>query len=406
MLSRNLTTLFYLKKRSGYVKGPLPIYLRITTNGERFEISTKRECEPEKWNSVTGRKNGTREDARVLNSYLDAMQLKVYDIQKQMLEANIDLSAEKLRNRINGVSDKSKDILEIFRDHNEKLARMVGTDYALGTLGRYKTSFDHTKAFIEWKYKATEFNITKLDYDFISEYAFWLKTEKQLGHNTAMKYLTNFKKIVIICVKKGWLARDPFSNFQISLREVNREALTPVELQNISNKDLGNPRLEHVRDIFIFCCFTGLAYADAYKLKRSEIIDGVDGEKWLSIKRQKTDTPSRIPILPMAQIILDKYACHPECIAKGKVLPVLSNQKMNSYLKEIGDVCRVNKPITFHLARHTFATTVTLTNGVPIESVSKMLGHRNIKTTQHYAKIVDKKISDDMTRLKGILNKQ
>ncbi|WP_342088057.1 Arm DNA-binding domain-containing protein [Dyadobacter sp. OTU695] len=172
MLSRNLTTLFYLKKRSGYVKGPLPIYLRITTNGERFEISTKRECEPEKWNSVTGRKNGTREDARVLNSYLDAMQLKVYDIQKQMLEANIDLSAEKLRNRINGVSDKSKDILEIFRDHNEKLARMVGTDYALGTLGRYKTSFDHTKAFIEWKYKTTEFDITKLDYDFISEYAY------------------------------------------------------------------------------------------------------------------------------------------------------------------------------------------------------------------------------------------
>ena len=221
-----------------------------------------------------------------------------------------------------------------------------------------------------------------------------------------MKYLTNFKKIVTICIKKGWLVRDPFSNFQISLRKVNREALTPVELQNISNKDLGNPRLEHVRDIFIFCCYTGLAYADVYKLKRSEIIGGVDGEKWLSIKRQKTDAPSRIPILPMAQIVFDKYACHPECIAKDKVLPVLSNQKMNSYLKEIGDVCRINKPITFHLARHTFAMTVTLTNGVPIESVSKMLGHRNIKTTQHYAKIVDKKISDDMARLRGILNKQ
>lgn len=406
MLSRNLTTLFYLKKRSGYVKGPLPIYLRITTNGERFEISTKRECEPEKWNSVTGRKNGTREDARVLNSFLDAMQLKVYDIQKQMLEANIELSAEKLRNRINGVSDKSKDILEIFRDHNEKLARMVGSEYALGTLGRYKTSFDHTKAFIEWKYKTTEFDINKLDYDFISEYAFWLKTEKQLGHNTAMKYLTNFKKIVIICVKKGWLVRDPFANYQIALKEVNREALTPAELQMISNKDFDNQRLEHVRDIFIFCCYTGLAYADVYKLKRSEIVDGVDGEKWLSIKRQKTDTPSRIPILPMAQIVLDKYAGSVECTAKDRLLPVLSNQKMNSYLKEIGDVCRIKKVITFHLARHTFATTVTLTNGVPIESVSKMLGHRNIKTTQQYAKVVDKKIADDMAKLKGILVKQ
>jgi len=403
MLSRNLTTLFYLKKRSGYLKGALPIYLRITVNGERFEISTKRECEPEKWNSVSGRKNGTREDARVLNSYLDSMQLKVYDIQKQMLENNIELTAEKLRNRINGVSDKSKDILEIFQDHNDKLALMVGSDYALGTLGRYKTSYDHTKAFIEWKYKTSEFDINQLDYEFISEYAFWLKSEKCLGHNTAMKYLTNFKKIVIICVKKGWLMRDPFSNFQISLREVNREALTPVELQNISNKDFDNQRLEHVRDIFIFCCYTGLAYADVFKLKRSEIIDGVDGEKWLSIKRQKTDTPSRIPILPMAQIVLDKYASSPECVTKDKLLPVLSNQKMNSYLKEIGDVCRINKVITFHLARHTFATTITLTNGVPIESVSKMLGHRNIKTTQHYAKIVDKKISDDMARLRKVL---
>ncbi|MGN7888409.1 site-specific integrase [Dyadobacter sp. 22481] len=403
MLSRNLTTLFYLKKRSGYVKGVLPIYLRITVNGERFEISTKRECEPEKWNSVSGRKNGTREDARMLNSYLDSMQLKVYDIQKQMLENNNELTAEKLRNRINGVSDKSKDILEIFQDHNDKLALMVGSDYALGTLGRYKTSYDHTKAFIEWKYKTSEFDINQLNYEFISEYAFWLKSEKCLGHNTAMKYLTNFKKIVIICVKKGWLMRDPFSNFQISLREVNREALTPVELQNISNKDFENQRLEHVRDIFIFCCYTGLAYADVFKLKRSEIIDGVDGEKWLSIKRQKTDTPSRIPILPMAQIVLDKYASSPECVTKDKLLPVLSNQKMNSYLKEIGDVCRINKVITFHLARHTFATTITLTNGVPIESVSKMLGHRNIKTTQHYAKIVDKKISDDMARLRKVL---
>lgn len=147
-------------------------------------------------------------------------------------------------------------------------------------------------------------------------------------------------------------------------------------------------------------------YADVYKLKRSEIIDGVDGEKWLSIKRQKTDTPSRIPILPMAQIVLDKYAGFAECIAKDRLLPVLSNQKMNSYLKEIGDLCRIKKVITFHLARHTFATTVTLTNGVPIESVSKMLGHRNIKTTQQYAKVVDKKIADDMAKLKGILVKQ
>lgn len=403
MLSRNLAMLFYLKKRSGYVSGLMPIYLRITVNGERFEISTKRDCEPEKWNNGTGRRIGTREDTRILNAYLDTLQFKVHEIQREMIEAGVTVTANNLKNRLNGVKEKSKDILEVFRDHNDKLASMVGGYYALGTLGRYRTTYDHASAFIKWKYNASEFDINELDYDFISEFEFWLKTSKNLSHNTAIKYLTNFKKIVIICIKKGWLIRDPFIAFKMTIRDVNREALTPVDLQNISNKNLGNQRLEQVRDIFIFCCYTGLAYADVLKLKRSEIIVGVDGGKWLSIKRQKTDTPSRIPILPMAQIVLDKYSDDPYCNARDKLLPVLSNQKMNSYLKEIGDVCGINKAITFHLARHTFATTVTLTNGVPIESVSKMLGHRNIKTTQQYAKVIDNKISNDMARLRGIL---
>jgi site-specific recombinase XerD len=295
--------------------------------------------------------------------------------------------------------------LEVFQEHNDKLEQLVGSDYALGTLGRYKTTYDHTKAFILWKYKISDVDILKLDYDFISSFEFWMKTVRKIGHNTTMKYLANFKKIVIICIKNGWLVRDPFIAYKMTIREVDRNALTSIEMQAISNKEFDNERLDQVRDIFLFCCYTGLAYADVFKLKRSEIIDGMDGEKWLSIKRQKTDTSSRIPILPMAMIVLNKYKEHPQCVAKKKVLPVLSNQKMNSYLKEIGDVCGVHKPITFHLARHTFATTVTLTNGVPLESVSKMLGHRNIKTTQQYAKIVDKKISDDMARLKEILVK-
>jgi integrase len=155
-----------------------------------------------------------------------------------------------------------------------------------------------------------------------------------------------------------------------------------------------------VRDIFLFCCFTGLAYADVKKLRRWDLVTGVDGEQWISIKRQKTDTPSRIPILPAASLLIHRYADHPHCENSGRVLPVLSNQKMNAYLKEIADVCGINKPITFHIARHTFATTVTLLNGVPIESVSKMLGHTNIQTTQHYAKILDIKVGADMAALK------
>jgi len=270
-------------------------------------------------------------------------------------------------------------------------------------LSRYKTTLDHSRDFISWKYKADDIDIFKLNHEFITDFEYWLKSVRNIGHNTAIKYLATFKKIVIICIKNGWLPRDPFHAYKMSKREVDRTALTAEELSKISKKKFDHERLGQVRDIFLFCCYTGLAYIDVFKMSRSEIITGIDGEKWLVIKRQKTDSPSRIPLLPQALSILKKYDKDPQCEIKGQLLPVLSNQKMNSYLKEIAVLCRINKVITFHLARHTFATTVTLTNGVPMESVSKMLGHRNLKTTQQYAKIVDVKVSEDMKKLKQIL---
>lgn len=403
MLTKSFTLLFYLKKRNNYVKGELPIYMRLTVDGQRIEISTKRECEPEKWNSSAGRKNGTKEDAKLLNAYLDTLQSKVYDVHRQLIESGRAITAESVKNILVGTSVKPKMILEIFREHNDKMSKLVGTDFAPGTLERYKTSFEHTKEFIKYKYRTADLEIEKLDYDFIADYEFWMKAVRKCSHNTTMKYLSNFKKISLLCIKRGWLARDPFHAYKMTKHEVDRQALTGPELQAITNRDFGQGRLAQVRDIFLFCCYTGLAYADVFKLKRSEIIDGSDGEKWIVIKRQKTDSPSRIPLLPQALSIISAYDEHPQCIAQDRLLPVLSNQKMNSYLKEISDLCGIKKQITFHLARHTFATTVTLTNGVPIESVSKMLGHRNIKTTQLYAKIVDKKISDDMRRLKEVL---
>ncbi len=215
-----------------------------------------------------------------------------------------------------------------------------------------------------------------------------------------MKYIACVKKMAIRALRNGWLQRDPFIGFNLALREVEREALTAEELETMAGKNFVTDRLAQVRDIFLFSCFTGLAYADLQKLRRSEISTGIDGGKWIFTRRQKTDTASRIPILPMAQEILDRYANHPQCKAKDKVLPILSNQKMNAYLKEIGDCCGITKRLTFHIARHTFATTITLSNGVPIETVSKMLGHRNLKTTQHYAKILDRKVSQDMQALK------
>jgi site-specific recombinase XerD len=199
----------------------------------------------------------------------------------------------------------------------------------------------------------------------------------------------------------GWLNKDPFSNYKSKVKDVERVYLTEDEIQTIINKDFKIERVAMVRNIFVFSCFTGLAYIDVNQLTKNHISLGIDGDKWIFKNRQKTDTASKIPLLPMAQEIINKYANHPVCINEDRLLPIFSNQKMNAYLKEIADICEINKDLTFHIARHTFATTVTLSNGVPLETVSKMLGHTNLKTTQHYAKILDRKISEDMMILKS-----
>jgi site-specific recombinase XerD len=291
-------------------------------------------------------------------------------------------------------------ILEVFKKHNEQIAALVGQEYAAGTLERYETALKHTRYFLESKYKLPDIDVTKLNFEFISEYEFWLKSVRKCGHNTTMKYLSNFKKIVRRCINYGWIQRDPFTGYKLNKKEVNRVALTETEIKAISEKDFNTNRLTLVRDIFLFSCYTGLAYIDVKKLKRSDIVTGVDGEKWVITNRQKTDTTSRIPLLLPAITILQKYESHGNALNKDLVLPVLSNQKMNAYLKEIADLCGIKKELSYHIARHTFATTVTLSNGVPIETVSKMLGHTNLKTTQQYAKILDLKNSKDMLNLK------
>ena len=203
-----------------------------------------------------------------------------------------------------------------------------------------------------------------------------------------------------MCIDNGWLDKDPFIKYKPKVKVVARDYLIKEELETMATKSNSSSRFEQVKDIFIFCCYTGLAYIAVKELKRAEIIKGIDGQQWIFTTRQKTNTASRIPLLTQAWEIIHKYEHHPECAGTDKVLPVLSNQKMNSYLKEIADVCGINKELTFHIARNTFATSVTLANGVSIESVSKMLGHKNIRTTQYYAKILDSKVSEDIALLK------
>lgn len=393
---------FYLKKRHKYATGEIDIFLRITIDSLSVEISTKRKCFQTNWNSKAGRAEGKTDYARSINSYLDTLQQKVFEAKRRLIEVDEEITPAKIKDLMLGkkVEKKKFMLMELFRQHNDQMKALVGQDFAAATFERYETSYKHTLNFIESKYKVADLDIEKLNYDFMADYEFWLKTIRKCDHNTTVKYLSNFKKIVNRCVKSGKLQRDPFLGFSLAKKEVERIALTEPQLKAITGYPFLAERLSLVRDIFLFCCYTGLAYADIKKLKQTEIIEGIDNSLWIVAKRQKTNITARIPLLPPAVEIINKYKDHPQCKLKGMVLPVLSNQKLNSYLKEIADKCNIHVNLTFHIARHTFATTVTLSNGVPIETVSKMLGHRNLKTTQHYAKILDKKISDDMKRLK------
>ncbi|RKR83489.1 site-specific recombinase XerD [Mucilaginibacter gracilis] len=399
-MKTKFSLLFYIRKPKNYVGGPIPVWVRITVNGKRSETPSGRECEPAQWNNAAGRQKGTKEEVKSFNAYLDDLQSKVYEAHRQLTETDALITAETIRNKFMGKTEKPRSLIAIFKEHNQKMEALLGKEYTKGTLCRYKTSLKHTQDFLKWKYNLTDIDIKQVDHAFITEYEFYLRSERKCANNSAVKYIKNFGKIIRICLANRWLTYNPFLSYKNKIKTVDRVYLTTEELQEMAVKDMATDRLTQVRDIFLFCCFTGLAYADVKKLRRWEIVTGVDGEKWLSINRLKTDVPSRIPLLPTAMTLIQRYADHPHCENSGRVLPVLSNQKMNSYLKEIADVCGINKPITFHIARHTFATTVTLLNGVPIESVSKMLGHTNIQTTQHYAKILDIKVGADMALLR------
>lgn len=399
-MKTKVSILFYAKKAKAAANGLVPIYTRITINGKRLELSTNRFVEISKWSTEAGKMKGTSEEARSINNHLDILKSQIRDAEMELIHKKIAVNSETIKNKLLGVDERARMLVPIFQDHNNKIKELVGKEYAPGTLERYTTSLKHTIEFMQWKYNVSDIDITKIDHAFITDYEFWLRSIRNCANNTAVKYLKNFNKIIKLCLANDWLDKNPFGNYKSKVKEVERVYLTEAEIQSIIEKDFKTERLSLVRDIFLFSCFTGLAYIDVKNLTKSHISFGIDGEKWIFTHRQKTESASKIPILPVTQIIIDKYENHPQCNNEDKLLPILSNQKMNAYLKEIAGVCEIEKELTFHIARHTFATTVTLTNGVPIESVSKMLGHKNLRTTQHYAKVLDRKVSDDMKILK------
>lgn len=394
-----VSVLFYIRKKGTSDPTMATIYLRITVNGKRAEVSTMRKVVLSKWNAKANKVNGYSIEARQTNRHLDVIKNRIYEIYQNLLHEDIDIvSASSIRDEYIGTNKNRKLILELFEEHNLRMERLIGKDFSFRTLQRYKTTKKHLGRYISTNYGLNDYPVKKIDVKYLNGFIYFLKVEQSLSHNSALKYVAYFKKIVRVAYANGWLEKDPFYNFKLRPKTIDKEFLSNDELVRLIQSDFSIPRLEHVRDVFIFSCYTGLAYVDVAKLREDDIVIGMDGRRWIKVNRTKTKSLSSIPILPIAEQIISKYAS----LAKidTKLLPVYSNQRTNGYLKEIADLTGITKKLTFHMARHTFATTVTLSNGVPIESVSKMLGHKSLKTTQHYAKILDTKLSEDMKNLR------
>jgi integrase len=393
---------FFIKKHRINNNSEVPIYLRISVNGKRIEMSMHRNIVVQNWDEYFGHVIGTTKKARDINSFLESTKSTLYEHYKYLRETGKDVTPLAIKNSFLGINteeDKGKKILELYREHNEKIKTLKNIDFAPATVQRYETSLRFTQDFIKRKYKKDDLYLTDLNHQFMVDYEIYFKTVRKCAHNTTMKYLRNFKKIIRLAIISGYMDKDPFPNFKMRLKKVDRGFLSEEELDIIMKKEISNKRLEQIRDCFVFSCFTGLAYSDLKRLSNDHIVTGTDGGKWIKIKRMKTDNMSSIPILPITQKIIDKYKNDTHCKANNVLLPVRSNQKMNNYLHELASICEIEKNLTSHLARHTFATTVTLNNNVPIETVSKMLGHSSINMTKIYARLLDKKVGQDMKHL-------
>ncbi|MBN2486104.1 MAG: site-specific integrase [Bacteroidales bacterium] len=397
--------IFYLKKQKEK-DGKAPIYARITVDGRRAEVSIKKEIDIANWSFGKGMAKGKGEEIRMLNTYLEQIRSRIVECYQQLQLKKVLITADSVKNKFLGIEEKEHSLMNLFDYHNQEMKNLL----EWGTLKNYYTTKRYFQMYIREVLRTSDIFLSQLSYKFLVGYEKFMREHKPLdpkkpcNQNTIMKHIERLRKVVNLAIKNEWLELDPFLKFSPTFIRKDRDFLTAEELAAIEAKNFSIVRLQHAKDLFVFSCYTGLAYIDSYNLTPQNIALGIDGEYWLTTCRKKTDQPVRIPLLPKAMEIIDKYKTHPTVMAKGKILPVYSNQKLNSYLKEIADLCGIEKNLTFHIARHTFATTVTLTNGVPIETVSKLLGHTSIKTTQIYAKVIEKKVSDDMRMLREKLS--
>jgi len=404
MLESSFGLVFFLKipRNESKIR---TIYLRITVDGIPKETSTKRKWDISRWDQKLERAVGTKEDAKSINMFLESLTLKINEYKTENMYNGKLITAQKVMDYILGKNAARVKVLEEFQKHNDEMTALLGKGYAKGTLDRFTITINHLRAFIRIKFKAEDLEFSDLNLEFIKDFQFYLRSVRNCSNNTTLKYIANFKKIVLRAIDNEVILKDPFKNFKAKKSKIIKKPLSTQELYELERHYFSTDRLNVVRDVFVFQCYTGLAYIDVYQLKKTDIKVGVDKQSWIMSERQKTGSATNVPLLPQALKIIDKYKDHPLCLQRGTVLPVASNQKMNEYLKEIALLCAFPFTLNTHMARRTFGSTVTLQNNVPINVVKEMLGHSSVKQTEAYAITEQVTVGREMALLNKRINK-
>lgn len=403
--SKTFSILFWINT-SRAKNNQAEIYARITVDGKRVNISLKRKVNVDHWNISKKRVNGTNAKAKQINSYMDEVYAQLFQIYQDLKFKGELITAQIIKAHYTGEhSDQGKTLKDIMKYHSSKIENTL----APGTIRNFGITENYIFKFLNTKKKTSNIYLKQLNYEFLTDFEIYLSNllpaghPKALSHNTVMKHIQRFRKIITLAYHMEWIEKEPFVRWKMTFEKTDREFLSDQELKLLEQKVFVSDRLDRVRDLFVFSCYTGISYVDIMNLTTDHMVLGIDGGNWIMTKRQKTNSSVKVPLLPQALEIINKYKDHPMTAVTESLLPVLSNEKLNCYLKEVANFVGIHKNLTFHMARHTFATTVTLSNGVPIETVSKLLGHSKISTTQIYARVLEHKVCDDMNTLKEVL---
>lgn len=397
MKNHILKILFVISATRINKKGLVPLFCRITHNSERRAFATGLFINPDHWDSKSQQAKPPNEENNFINTQLSLIKQEINQafLFLQVNENRFDVND--LYNQYKGKPlQKEYGVIEIYNLYLERIKKLIGIEIQLVTYQKYEESLVHLKGFVKWKYKTSDVKLNSIKFSFITEYEYYLKVEKNFQLSTLNKAIQRFRKVISFAIGNNHLDKDPFMLYKAKTQKKEVIYLTKEELSNLEKQDFEIQRVQQIKDLFVFCCYTGLGFKEMSNLKKTDIVEGFDGQLWLDIKRAKTQRSYKVPLMQQAKAVLEKYAD----LEGEYALPRMSNPKFNAYLKEIADVAKIRKNLTHHLARKTFATTVLLYNDVPMEIVSELLGHSKISTTQeHYAKVVQNKVSEHISKL-------